>query len=266
MFFKKKRIIQYKTEYPIEDLGLLRTRKEVYEFFKPDNLLAILPYWVGPSPILHLPANMLVMPGGHSFISEESPFSIALMSGLNKLTEFYCKFAPKNIVEMYGLKFKGLRGENLPPWEIPWLLRNRVPPSAEMGLGIEHGVSFYGPASDKKIMLEMKRLESIVKSIKKISYCPKIDGHIEGFLMQNEGEFRFFVLGGKHRTAALIFLGKERVPVRIRATMPRVIDRKCSSHWPLVKSGVMDEGLALKVFDSYFNCLEPMARITTLKN
>jgi len=260
MWFKNKKVIQFNRMLSLDSIGELKTRKAIYEFFEPDNLLSMMPYWVGESPILHLPHDILVMAGGHFYSSQSHPFLKALFKGRIELEKFYEQFSPNNILDMYGLEPEGLLGEDLPPWEIPWLFRNRVAPSPEGSLGREHGVSFYGPVSKEKIELEMSRLISVVKSIKKKGYIPSVSGHIEGFFLKNNNEYRFFILGGKHRAAALIFLKNERIPVRIRSTVPKVVDINDASNWPLVKSKVMSEALAKKVFNRYFSCSDSLKK------
>ena len=265
-FLKKKfRHVKLYDEISNTDLETLNTRKEIYEFFVPDLIIPELLYWVGPPPILHLPRDMIVMPGGHQYTPKHHPFMMALECGKDSLVNFYSTFSPRNIIEMYGIKRDGLHGEDLPPWEIPWLLRQRVPPSSEEGLACEHGVSFFGPATQDKIDLEMRRLNSVSKSIKAKGYRPKINNHIEGHFLKHGDEYRFFVFGGKHRASVLGLIKDGRVPVRVRASLPRVIDRRDSANWPLVKNKSMSEQLALKVFDAYFKIIPPSERASLAK-
>ncbi|MEA1988423.1 MAG: hypothetical protein U9N57_04335 [Pseudomonadota bacterium] len=270
-FKKKPVVVKHYEDMVNNDLGELNTRKLVHEFFLPESIIPELMYWVGPSPILHLPPSMLVMPGGHDYGSNQHPFLQALEGGKDALANFYKGFSPTNLIEMYGIKREGLHGEDLPPWEIPWLLRKRVPPSSEGGLDSSHGASFFGPVTQEKLTLEMRRLESISKSVKAKGYRPKLRGNIEGYFLKNNSEYRFFILGGKHRAAVLSFMGdaQARVPVRVRESVPRFIDRSDSANWPLVRSKCISEELALKVFDCYFRVTPPAERggmITKLYN
>ena len=123
----------------------------------------------------------------------------------------------------------------------------------EMGLGPEHGVSYFGPVSDKKLQLERKRLDETCKSIVNKGYLPDRHGDISGYFLRRESEFRFKVRGGKHRAAVLTHLGLEKLPVRMKPGWPRVIDRAHSAEWPLVQSGLVDEKLALAIFDRHFD-------------
>lgn len=214
------------------------------------GFLATLPYWVGRSPVINMPTSLLVMQGAFGF-NEQHPFVMAITRGRDALAAFYDQFQPNNLAQMYQLP-AGRPGTDLPPWELPWLLRNRRPPGGEKGLGLEHGVSFYGPCTDLKIDLEVKRLSRLVKSIETRGYRPGESRHIEGHFLQSGAELKFFVRGGKHRAAALAALGFDHVPVRMRDTWPRLISRDHVANWPLVQSRVMSPAVAGGVFDRFF--------------
>lgn len=223
------------------------------EAFDPHLGLPQLQYFVGDSPIIRVPANILVMQGAHFYSSHQHPFNIALTSGSNALQQFYHRFSPKNLVEMYRLHPQGLKGEDLPPWELPWLLRKRKHPSGEGGLGPEHGVSFFGPCTPEKVRLELDRLTNTISSIRANGYRPDRHGHIEGYFLKRADEYRFFILGGKHRAASLYHLGYSEIPVRMRVNCPRVIDLAEAEQWPLVRSGEVSLELAKAIFHQYFD-------------
>ena len=208
-------------------------------------------YWTGPSPIFLIPPRLAVIQGGHSY-TRDHPFVRALSEGPVALEQFYRDNAPAGLAEMYKIPAKGLAGENLPPWELPWLTRTRRPPSAETWFGINHGISYYGPCSPKKMELEHQRLTSLARKIRARSYLPDKFGYIEGHFLRYGGKFRFFIRGGKHRAAVLTYLGYDRIPVRVRKSWPRVIEAGRENEWPLVASGEIDVNLATQIFSSYF--------------
>jgi hypothetical protein len=208
-------------------------------------------YWTGRSPVFLLPPRLAVMQGGHSY-SLEHPFVQALSEGPVALERFYKDRAPAGLAEMYKIPIKGLAGETLPPWELPWLTRTRGPPGAEGRLGIEHGVSYYGPCSPEKIELEHQRLTSLITKIRGGGYLPDKFGYIEGHFLRCGERIRFFVRGGKHRAAVLTYLGYDRMPVRVRQSWPRVIEAGREHEWPLVASGEIDVNLAKQIFARYF--------------
>jgi hypothetical protein len=209
-------------------------------------------YFVGKSPVYMLPPEMLLLQGAHRF-GPQHPFVAALTEGRSALERFYSNFAPQGLAQMYRLPETGLHGETLEPWEIPWLKRKRVPPSPEAGLDIEHGVSYYGPCTPEKIDTEVLRLTSLVESINLNGYQPDQHGHIKGHFLRSGNDFRFFVRGGKHRTAALVHLGHKRIPVIVREGWPRVIVQGTESEWPLVREGEIDAALAAAIFSRYFD-------------
>lgn len=218
----------------------------------PDEIVDHL-FWAEPQPLrFHLKPDILVMQGAFSYAADH-PFIVGLREGPSALRSFYDRFQPRDLADMYSLPRAGSTGESLPPWELPWLMRaKREPPRGEAGLGPEHGVAYYGPATDQKVATEFARLTRVVDSVKARGYRPDRYGEIEGYFVKCGGDLRFFVRGGKHRTAALCFLGFERIPVRIRTTLPRVIDINGAQDWPLVRAGKIEPDLARSVLSSYF--------------
>lgn len=208
-------------------------------------------FWAEPDVELRIeiPIAWLRMQGAFSYVGGWHPFVAALQSGPDALTEFYRWFRPSDVASMYALD----QPCELPPWEIPWLRRlKRTPPPGEAGLGAEHGVSFCGPVSDEKVRVEYQRLKSLDASIGAKGYAPDLKGGIAGTFLRIGDEYRFFVRGGKHRSAVLAFRSFTAVPVVFRKNWPRVIDVRDSSDWPLVRSGAISRTAAESVFRRYF--------------
>lgn len=256
---KVKAIFQGYQPYRLDAVEILETgclpklkhSKKIVEIEQAELMVSQLNYWVGENPIIHLPVEMLVMPGGHAFANPAHPFLKTIKEGHQWLFNHYSEWMPQNIAQLYGIEESGELGENLEPWEIPWLLRERKKPRGEVGLSSSHGLSYYGPISQQKAIAEYNRLNKVVNSISKHGY--KIQkGVIEGFFMRKGDEFRFFVLGGKHRVAAMAYLGYKSIPVRMRASYPRLVDRVDAVNWPLVHSKHVSLSLALRIFDAYF--------------
>ena len=190
--------------------------------------------------------NKFVMQGGRSY-GVGNPFVEALRQGRYALSSFYRDFQPSTLTQMYGLSPTEIA---LPPWTLPW--RDREPPSAECGLGVEHGVSFYGPCTEDKIDLEYRRLTETCESIKCEGYRPDLYGHVSGQFLARGQEWRFFIGGGKHRSAAIAVLGHELVPVKVKEQWAAVVRREEAGHWPLVCNGSIDRIVAEAIFDCYF--------------
>ncbi len=209
-------------------------------------------YWIDRMPVrLVLPADMLRMQGAFVYDATH-PFVQALHGGPACLESFYQRFAPATIAQMYGIPETGSVGEALPPWELPWVMRSqRKPPEGERGLDREHGVSFYGPVSPRKVAFEYHRICQVAAAIRKKGYRPDRYGDIEGYFMTDGKDLCIFVKGGKHRAAALAGLGNTRIPVMLRQRGPLVVDARTAEQWPLVASGMMDIELARKILGVY---------------
>ncbi|MCL2704746.1 MAG: hypothetical protein FWE72_00875 [Spirochaetaceae bacterium] len=203
---------------------------------------------------LWIPTEKVCMHGAFRYSGGWHPFISFLEKGVSELELFYKNFTPKNIAEMYSLREKE-KGYNLPPWELPWIPRNIITkPADEGGLSSEkHGVSYFGPVSPEKLKYERERLITALESIKKMGYIPDKNNEINGFFMEYNNNFIFFVRGGKHRSAVLSFLNYKRIPVVLKNAWPPIIYSSDSSKWELVQSNDISESLALKVFKSYFD-------------
>jgi len=218
---------------------------------EPADLLEAA-HWIEARTLrLQVPVAMLRMQG--AFVYDAShPFVQALAHGPDRLSRFYAATQPADLADYYRLRRSGAAGETLPPWELPWYLRDqRKPPPGEADLGPEHGVSFYGPVTERKIQVEMARLQSAADSIRRVGYDPDRHGDIEGYVLRSGDAACFFVRGGKHRTAALSFLGLETIPVCFRGSLPRVVDEAQASAWPLVRSGAMAPEVATRLLRAY---------------
>ncbi|MEM9205083.1 MAG: hypothetical protein AAGA88_02045 [Pseudomonadota bacterium] len=211
-------------------------------------------HWIGPEELrLNVPVKLLVMQGGFDY-GDEHPFVAALSKGRPALEAFYKSCQPLTIAEYYGFVGDRRLGHDLPPWELPWYARSkRLPPPGESGLGPEHGVSFYGPATPQKIDLEMMRLQGAAASIEKRGFKPDQYDDIRGYVLGSGSKARFFVRGGKHRAAVLYHLGYTHIPVAFRQNFPRLVSLDQAGEWPLVSSKQMDESLARDIFGRYFS-------------
>lgn len=223
--------------------------------------LAPYRYWVedksAPLRFLLEPAR-LTMQGGFNYGGPRHPFVRALRHGRPALVEFYGAFQPRDLAGMYGLASRA-PGAALEPWRMPWIGWNRPqPPSSEAGVPVAEGVSFYGPASDRKIDVELGRLTDLARRIQRAGYQPERYGDIAGFFLVRGEDFRFFVRGGKHRTAVLAWMHPQQaIPVTFKRDWPRIIDRGDHCNWPLVRSGEVSAALALEIFDRYFDAPPP---------
>ena len=129
---------------------------------------------------------------------------------------------------------------------------------SEYGLSITlHGHQAFGPASNAKVSLESRRLTKTLKSIKKVGYDISHGLPRGYFLIDTNGSWVFHVVGGKHRMAALIYLGWKNIPCQLEPSFPRTVYLERIDEWPGVRNKDFSEEDAREIFYSYFrnpNC------------
>lgn len=228
----------------------LRPREE--KIVRSADDLVELAYWIErPTLRLSVPVELLRMQGGFSY-GPGHPFVQALVTGPDRLREFYRACQPTNLSEYYGIPAKDRLGWDLPAWELPWYgRRKRAPPPGECGLAAAEGVSFYGPVTETKLALETGRLQGLAAKVGSHGYNPDAYGDIEGYVIADADRAVFFVRGGKHRAAVLAAMGEKTIPVAFRASFPRIIHAQDAAHWPLVRSGHIEITLAREVLSAY---------------
>jgi len=204
---------------------------------------------------MYVDSPHLVMQGALNFGDSSHPFLQALSKGKSTLGQYYESRAPSTLCELHSIKGATTEDERVAAWEVPWIQRvQRTPPPGECGLGPEHGVSFYGPVSPSKLALEYERLVVLRDRIERRGYHPELYGDIDGYFLRNEqGDFRFFVRGGKHRAAVLVHLGMQRIPVVFKRDWPRTVRLGDAASWPMVLDGSLSSRTAQAVFASYFH-------------
>lgn len=110
------------------------------------------------------------------------------------------------------------------------------------------GYGLQGPVSREKGHLEYQRLISVLESIQKYGY-DRSRGDVTVQVLKRGDEFRFRVVHGHHRMAALAALGYEAIPA-----IPRmVVDASEVEHWPQVYRGVWTSEEALAYFNHHFD-------------
>lgn len=115
------------------------------------------------------------------------------------------------------------------------------------------GLTTFGPVSQRKLDLEVKRTLKLANSIREKGYvCSDFDAP-EVFGLRADGEYRWFVIRGQHRFAACAAFGIETVPARVT----KIVRREDAGEWPHVVTGIYSVAGALKVFDRLFAARPP---------
>ena len=113
------------------------------------------------------------------------------------------------------------------------------------------GYQYHGPESNKKGMLEYKRLISIFESIKKNGFDRRL-GHAHFLLLKKGDSYRFLSEGsGNHRTAAMAVLGYDTIPAFYQHSS--IIDVSMVDYWPQVRTGLWSRKQAIANFDYLFD-------------
>lgn len=122
-----------------------------------------------------------------------------------------------------------------------------------------HGLKSYDylggkNCSNDKIILEARRLHKLINSIKKRGFIYKEENLFGAVVLVNElGEFSWYVRGGWHRSGILAALGWKKLPVKVI----KIVYRSEVDFWPGVKNKYYSKLAALRVFDSIYNAETP---------
>lgn len=133
---------------------------------------------------------------------------------------------------------------------VRWLHKDHKKAGVE--LHINHGFTYYGPVTEKKLTIETDRLLKIYQSIHKFQFnrSDSHDGDIIGTaFISKTGEWRWNVSSGHHQSIALAALGYDSVPLRVK----RLVYENEASYWPNVLSGLYSKEGALKLFNTIFH-------------
>jgi len=172
------------------------------------------------------------------------------------LKKFYDRFQPKNRQEqLFGSESEVLspldRGWTLLPWVDT---KNRSFNPLESPQLNGKGNPHYGPNNIEFGQYVCKRLLAGYTLIREYGYLPEIfpDGYIQGYLLKDGDDYRFYVNEGQHRIAALGLLRYQAIKVKCNPDFLPVVDIKNIRQWPQVRRGLYSEETAAKVFRHYF--------------
>jgi len=184
--------------------------------------------------------------GGIPLNTEENHFLGYYTKGEDFLKDFYNKFQPKDILSLHRLD----QISSSTSFHLPWLHESVY--KGEHGLNASHGHQAYGPISNKKFLLEKKRLDKVLLSINKHGFIYYPNDSIKGHFLISGDDWRFLVTGGKHRAAALAFLNWEVIPISFDLMLPSSINVNEINCWPQISKKKISKNDGLRIFKKYF--------------
>ncbi|SDY17335.1 hypothetical protein SAMN05421736_101568 [Evansella caseinilytica] len=170
------------------------------------------------------------------------------------LKTYYQIFQPETLEEaLFGDGSRNLQPLNSGWVPFPW--NEKLNGSTDYLAGTRKKVSgcqHFGPNSDHFGRKEFIRTILIYRRLLTKGYQPEKyhDGYIRGIFMRNSSDYRFKVMSGQHRLAALHSLGYNSLHVKVGKK--RVIDIHDIDDWPHVKNGLYPLSVAEAVFHHYF--------------
>jgi len=199
------------------------------------------------------------------------------------LEHYYGRARPANLAEALGLKdvdanpdlIKAPVVSNIYPWSAGSLTetvgrKQKWWSERDASLGGGNAFTFNcGPASAAAGEQRFRALTALYDSIKHRGYSPSefsnkslFDSHIIGHLFYRGEDWRVFIGGGNHRSAALCAHGWSKLPILVMSTNrvgPLIIRREDAGSWPLVKAGLFSIQQAQGIFDRMFEGRQPQA-------
>lgn len=140
---------------------------------------------------------------------------------------------------------------NLPPMDRGWIPYPWFPGTKPMDMK-----NHFGPrAPFSPGPREFVRMIRIYLKLKREGYRPESypDGYIRGYFLRGNSDYRFHILGGNHRMAALGFLGYRFIDVKVQPVGGKGIVDLCKvNEWPNVRNGLYNRALAIRVFQTVF--------------
>lgn len=231
----------------------LRGRDAAFALSQPGHatpLSEIMVPAAGPQPFW-IPKGKIVNRFGQAFTTEQHHYVRYLWSGLDSLETFYRIHQPETTVSAHFIHSTPADGARASwsgkPWEYAAPTGTDTPP---------RDYEAYGPISYLELATEAARLDLVQRSIKNKGYLggnkrqPKsvITGQL---FIHDNGDFRVVIRSGNHRTAVLVRLGWELIPVHheLRLWPVRLGDLAL---WPGVVDGRYSLETAHAVFESHF--------------
>ena len=170
------------------------------------------------------------------------------------LLNYQSDYNPTNLQEVFSTiqlsslfkKFDLMSEPYLLPW-VPKTVIRRYPITYKPHL-------IKGPYKTK---LEIKRIISIVDSIRSLGFDSSLGGYPRGIIIKRNGIEKFVLLSGHHRVAAMSVLNFEEIPVARysigKINYPWSINCDNLSSLPVVQSGIMSQNEVAMILSLFFD-------------
>lgn len=202
--------------------------------------------------IIWVPAEKIVNFYGQAFSREQHHYVVYLEAGLYDFERFYQIHRPKNTLQARFIKKTFL---DQPPTKLlaPWESADLT----EIGTPVQDS-EWSSPISDFANAGEAVRLDYLRRKISKKGFIDSNNSEIDSegpiigqLLLHENSDFRILIREGNHRSAVLVHLGYNLIPIRFRLHHPqvRLSDLK---EWPGVLDGRYTTETVREVFKAHF--------------
>lgn len=220
------------------------------------------------SNYMRVQTTSLRYPGGMGFSRTQHHFIKFLIHGTGAIREYYQIHQPLCPLGMHFLSCDGFKHPTAASasltLQVPWAYATEA--EGEDGLSPDHGQQAFGPVSDRKLRLEMRRLKSAFMSISRFGLFFS-DGTFrlpQGYYLEDDKAPNstkvFLVVSGKHRVAVLSHLGWKAIPVAFSQAFPRVVKISQLTEWPGVADKRFTPFEAEAIFRAYFRPIDTPLR------
>ncbi len=174
-----------------------------------------------------------------------------LEAARERFVDYLRHFRPRHLGDALGVRL--LR--EYPLWALPWRTPRQVARNPGWHLSARHVVdvmTYFSDAGIPEAVLqrEYRWHEEAFDSMRRVGYRPLEYTYITARELRGERP-TYLVTDGNHRLSALSALGSTEVEIQLPLTT--TIHRSRVDRWPLVRSGIMERGDALRVFDAYLD-------------
>lgn len=178
------------------------------------------------------------------------------------LTDYYARFRPRNVREALVPAHHG----PVPPLDtwptaiplvrLPWgVTRRQVAGILEAPPATLEERQHVGPRDGAFVVRQVERLVEAHRSFTDHGYAPELhsDGHLVGYFLVRDDDYRFVVLHGNHRLAAMEVHGILRPQATLMLGHPPVVHRDQLARWDRGPLAVMPASTRELLFDAMFD-------------